>query len=95
MGFTKGPWKAGEVEDKSQTVGEHARGIIAENDEIVCFVLGSFHGEIEEDINLIAAAPDMYEALKELRENCDYLHSIDGRNVLRKIDKALAKADGK
>lgn len=48
---------------------------------------------------LIAAAPDLYEALQEAKLQIEYLHEKfastgTGNAVLSKIEAALAKADG-
>ena len=53
-------------------------------------------GLTPEQAQLIASAPDLYEALKELR--VIYANLIDSSRPLDfwvKVDKALAKAEGK
>ncbi len=94
---------------------EYTRNWTAEGRTITCAPNGSIiattnrhpfaDGVGEANAHLIAACPDMYEALKELK---DWLKS-DGVQVLgeglyeqmtipktfEKVDKALAKADNK
>ena len=54
----------------------------------------------DNNMKFIAAAPDMYEALKEIRDsvvcNGDFSHSyaIDGK-IEALLNKALSKAEGK
>ena len=51
--------------------------------------------EQEANARLIAAAPDMYEALKELEESVEYWSDYDVPvGIVDKINAALAKADG-
>lgn len=91
MEYTKGDWKA-----QRNAAGEWS--IITDDD---------FIGTIGRHFNahLISAGPDLYEALKELR---DWLRSDDvqvlGKGLTEqfgipktqeKVDKAIAKADGK
>lgn len=45
----------------------------------------------EEDADLIAAAPELLEALKRARDGL----SFDGQRYLAAIDAAIAKADGR
>jgi hypothetical protein len=54
---------------------------------------GAAKGDVEEaetfaNANLIAAAPDMYEALKLLRD------AVEDSTILSKIDASIAKAEG-
>ncbi len=84
--FTQGKWCV--------TLG---RGI-AVGDRMLFHASVEFNdeAELEANANLIAAAPDMYEALKELRE---YFDLPQNRGIFtrweRKIDKALSKAEGR
>lgn len=48
------------------------------------------------DANLIASAPDMYEALKELEESIDYWSEYDVPiGIIDRIRASIAKAEGK
>lgn len=55
--------------------------------------------KIQADARLIAAAPELYEALAEARLQIEYLHDKfqatgSGESVLAKIDATLKKARG-
>ena len=50
--------------------------------------------EIEANANLIAAAPDMYEALEEVCYDCDDTGTVDDECKSCSIYKALCKARG-
>jgi hypothetical protein len=103
MNYTKGEWEVG-----GKTEHDFHAGLIMLNggyDENeggfpnVCYI-NDMNRQAETDAHLIAAAPDLYEALKEARLQIEYLHgkfqeTSSGNNVLAKIDNALAKAEGK
>lgn len=93
MNYTKGEWKVKPPDY------ENERGIVIYNDidnGIVARVatLGGTKNEVETNAHLISAAPDMYEALKETRITLNILQPR-GSALLREIDKALNKAEGK
>lgn len=55
-------------------------------------------GMSEEDAanaHLIAAAPEMYEALRELCDECDHMRDDFMRSLVRHARAALAKAEGR
>ena len=96
--FTPGPWE-------SSTAFRTNDGSFAVTapDSHIAFV--TFHGkakrgqawctgdpEGQANANLIAAAPEMYEALKIAQSNLQFLPPDD---VVAQINAALAKADGK
>lgn len=84
MGHTKGPWRA------------EGRLIIGLKEKPICEVPQhgiKRHKTDDGNAQLIAAAPDMYEACKKLvmhRHQGD-IHPID----YQRIELALAKAEGK
>ena len=55
----------------------------------------SYSGHSEADRNLIAAAPDMYEALKGFCDLCDLKNTAPELCEVCKAKAALAKAEGK
>jgi hypothetical protein len=92
-GFTKGPWTTGNV-DKLLVGIKRLNGT-----EPICFVYGPSDHDTSEvrkralaDAMLIAAAPDLYEALRVL------LDAVLGNHVTvgdcNEARAALAKADG-
>lgn len=80
--FTPGPW-----ERDGLKIRVHGRGVI-------CAVVarpqdgGTF--DCQENASLIAAAPEMYEALKEVLES---FAAPDA--ALEKVQRALARAEGR
>lgn len=84
MEYTKGKW---------ETVGNSIYARLPEP-EIICYVQGENH---KANARLIASAPDLYEACKNLLNafnletgEFEYIHS----NRLTEAQKALAKAKG-
>jgi hypothetical protein len=89
--FTKGPWVRRKNEigiiDQSDTQSYGMMLVIARVDEY------DFKDDYEANANLIASAPDMYDALVNLME---YLETDNMKNLnMNLARKALAKADGK
>ena len=81
--FTPGPWRVGY--DGTVCASDYrSTGI--------CSMLGTLRNKsVKADALLIAAAPEMYEALREAREHL----RVDGsRKMGRRIDELLAKARG-
>lgn len=44
---------------------------------------------------LIAASPDMYEALKAIKDYCKYHEIRLGSGIVKQVEKAIAKAEGR
>lgn len=89
--FTPGPWEISRHHQKING-GWPAHYMIGQQDEMYdhAIVLSSEDsGEGKANANLIAAAPDMYEALKYIVEQ--YGHCMP----LNKAKAALAKAEGR
>ena len=87
--FTKGPWKA-TYDSQLQAAIE----IYNTEDRVMVAVLpdrGTIEAmpEIEANANLIAAAPDMYEALEEVCYDCDDTGTVDVKCKSCSIYKAL------
>ncbi len=94
INYTKGEWKAGRSKDTGLW---HIHGG-ASNGEYICCLPS--HGKGEANAQLIASAPDLYEALQIGRGVIKaqlFLHPDDKimQVQLRIVDKALAKAGGK
>lgn len=96
VSFTPGPWKVLEIKNDKELV------FIVKSEERM---IGSFHGfysnadaKLKADANLIAAAPEMLEALMKIytklcSEQFQYLQN-DFENELINIEKAIQKARG-
>jgi hypothetical protein len=93
-GFTPGPWGADSYECKPGDLPEGAFGIfeIGEDDPALAIV-GPW-GNSDANAHLIAAAPDLYDALSELVYEATHLSPLedDGSHVCRISKEALAKA---
>ena len=92
--FTKGPWKA-TYDSQLQTAIE----IYNTEDRVMVAVLpdrGTIEAmsEIEANANLIAAAPDMYEALEEVWRILDSTMPLSRDNRADRIKRILWKARG-
>lgn len=88
--FTPGPWKV----DVTQPYFETPNMIKAGSFEILLTVpgCGEEHTTWEANAHLIAAAPEMYEALKAI-ESC--LAPADNDSAAQKVRAAIAKAEGR
>lgn len=90
MNITKGTWK---VVDLRRVQGY----AIETRDKPICEVpdyIGNTSGETESNAHLIASAPDMYEALKEIKLVWQELDpDIKFPHLQEVINKALAKAE--
>lgn len=92
MDYTKGPWKV-----------IHEFNVISDTGRIIAAcgghsdnhnVEGTYNANIA-NTRLIAAAPDMYEALKDLlRHYRNYMNNSDQALINRCLD-ALRKAEGR
>lgn len=99
-GFAKGPYRVKRA--KAPSDGEYDYAIGADIGGTI-YAIAEVFGRVGDDVrpdakataHLIAAAPDMYEALKAVQ---DYIADDDessADNVADMIDAALAKAEGK
>lgn len=101
--FTKGPWESMGL---MEVDGEEFAGVIltpTQREEMACRQL-RYDGQdlahcygknAEKNAHLMAAAPDLYEAVKELLDTfCDD-ERWDDTQVVIMAKKALAKAKGK
>ena len=98
--FTPGPWYL-DYEDEIMDISIWSKGKKDENGEDtiimnigeVCMVCGDISEEDIANANLISAAPDMYEALKEACLDCDCSNNklCEGCH----INKALRRARGR
>ncbi len=88
MNYTKGEWKV--VKDGN------FRDIIAEKGKVIASV-SKYHypDQFEDNAHLIAASPEMYEALKELLAGLNNPRPVFLRESMDKCEKALLKAEGK
>ena len=84
--FTPGPWRAG----GSLAVWQEAGGVVAQ-----CYwVSGAIDVDVAEaNARLIAAAPELYEALRLIRAEQREGYCCDATRAA--ADAALAKAEGK
>jgi hypothetical protein len=83
--YTKGEWK---VQD----------GHIESNGKWICQLWSKKEEDFENseaNALLIAAAPDLYNALKGIKELAKGYTEMPKDIILKAIDKALAKAEGK
>ena len=90
--WTPGEWVVGEY---SETRGGGYLSVKSSNFHWVCNVHDYSDGTITANAHLIAAAPDLYEALEGLRkwqDPCGVDPDIDA--ALRAADAALSKARG-
>lgn len=99
MSYTKGPWKAGAVKQSEITftgpyINITAKGAILEVQPSIA--AGRGIEECKSNARLIAAAPDMLEALKKALSVIEHLDYLGGKSVERaEIVQAIAKAEGK
>lgn len=90
MRNTPGPW---EVRPSSNPKNGTAwRDIVSLGDTFA----PSYVGEaLEQDAALIAAAPEMIEALKQARLYLSPAHSLPCTDLINRIDAIIAKAEGR
>lgn len=106
MKHTKGPWKVMEDNLKTDEWGQPIEELCIESDEtIVCMVGGGIpKWEQDDNAHLIAAAPEMLEALETVKTNLeamqpamDFKHEFDRLAYKAAIDatnEAIRKAKG-
>lgn len=85
-GFTKGPWVLQRSEDSDSIY-------VGSVDELGIMYSPVVTLHDEDNANLIAAAPDLYDALCHLRDQVAFLKG-DDYDLVAMADKALAKARG-
>ena len=93
-GFTKGQWAVGEYDDFSESYTVIQDGSRREGRGYVVTV-DICEGASEANAKLIAAAPDLLEALEEILDG--YLYGCDmktKRENIKKANAAIAKARG-
>lgn len=95
--YTKGKWKIGSHND--EPFARSCLSIFREDGRRICEVSREGFMPIEEaeaNAHLIAAAPDLYEACKELYEtelNADVIRIL--QPWFQRMERILAKAEGK
>ena len=95
-GFTPGPWHVFDPgpHDLMQVRGEPDEGTDGPK---VCDIndIGGYLGDYEANARLIAAAPELYEALEQLALRCDTTALEDGSSIdTLRAHVVLAKARG-
>lgn len=95
--FTPGPWDASEHGDYSDYDGECI--VILGLDTRICVVQGSDDSETYHNAHLIAAAPELYEALQDMHKtqlNNNKHDPDDYKNTEQylRVEAALAKSRG-
>jgi hypothetical protein len=96
--YTKGEWRVEHL--KVPTARAFSIGISTEEYDVCTYPLGIRN---KDDAQLISAAPDMYEALKEMVRHPKIEAETSGSWIiceriterLEKAERALAKAEGK
>jgi len=94
MSFTPGPWEIGDLDRNDQ------RQVIADG-RLICVgaheCLASQEASMEANARLIAAAPDLYVALKAVLAlygpSSEY--GYEARIVWQQAERAILKADGR
>lgn len=88
LGISPTPWK---VSGSGKT-----NGCIVDAEGIIC-ASGAPHGYPSANARLIAASPELYEALYDVVAYCEATHLVPSERfgkVLAKVKAALAKAGG-
>lgn len=88
LGISPAPWN---VSGSGKT-----NGCIVDAEGIIC-ASGAPHGYPSANARLIAAAPELYEALYDVVAYCESTHLVPSERfgkVLAKVKSALAKAGG-
>jgi hypothetical protein len=93
MAHTKGEWKAFIPKGSNGFWYVHASGKV----EVATLYQSVPPAELEANAHLIAAAPDMLEALKEALScySVDGVHMRIPQSCLYKFEQAIRKAEGK
>ena len=87
MNYTKGEWKIHK--------DEHNATWVVTDTSKVCVLLDGANARVKANAQLIASAPDLYEALKAVVERYEIILIGDDQKCDVMAIEALAKADGK
>lgn len=85
--FTPAPWHT------SKPKGEHRSFVMADSLRVATVAFNRGKCNVKANAKLIAAAPEMYAQLAELRDSMAFLKGDDYELVVQ-ADKVLAKARG-
>jgi hypothetical protein len=97
MEYTKGPW----ILEENHGKHESAFTIVCNSQQMWLAKVGHPHDDPEITINnaqLMVAAPDMYEALKEAQEYLRITEAFESNSfgeLTRMVEQALSKAEGR
>ena len=92
--FTPGPWVL-HLRDKTKTARVNGAGGIYITQRDFTSNTAADQKRIVADLQLIAAAPDLYAVLSELEESCEYWSEYDvPLGIAERIKSALQKARG-
>lgn len=91
--FTPGPWVIDAGFDGSGDFNQYWQ-VHDGSDAIVCSTMFCMAGNKEANAHLIAAAPDLYEALSDLLFLCSQTADACGTQEVKVAYTALAKAKG-
>lgn len=98
--FTPGPWLTNFEEIRQDGVPMHSEIVIKENQKIkkiLCFADGHFDND-RENFTLMAAAPEMLDTLKLIRNYLKQTHektAVFDLFAKADLDAIIAKAEGK
>jgi hypothetical protein len=94
---TPGPWRVADSGGKYRVVGhgEQANGLYGLQEE-ACVCYGGASGEERAEANarLIAAAPDLLAACRDMLEKIHRLYPLDWQGTKGMARAAIAKAEG-
>lgn len=91
MSHTPGPWKSEAICNSTGSTLYHVHSFVESAGGTIC---GSWNGSNEDDMLLIAAAPEMYEALQKLVAAQKYHDEQTHSEGICMAVAALAKARG-
>ena len=90
---TKGEWKYRKKRFNYGDDIDKPLGSIMANGWFICRIDNA--PEAEANANLIAAAPELYEALKEIESTIYWGNTLEAEARHKRTQQALAKAEGK
>lgn len=88
---TPGPWRSEYVRDVPEG---YAAAIVAVDDGVVAVVPASWFST-EANAQLIAAAPDLFDACRQLISSVDKFDGTECVNAILSARAAIAKAEGR